>query len=61
MCLLNAQQVCEKLRLSMPTVRKALKSGDIPGRKIGQKWFVSQEALEKLISTPTQPQSGTAE
>lgn len=47
--------VCElhrHLGLSKSVIRSKFRTGEIPGRKIGRRWFVARRALVELLSTP---------
>lgn len=46
MTLYSAEYLAEKLALTLHTVCAKLRSGEISGRKIGGKWFVSEQALK---------------
>lgn len=39
----TVSQLALKLRVTERWVRVMLKEGEIPGRKIGRRWFVNQE------------------
>lgn len=42
---LDVQQVAQLLRVSDSTVYDGLRSGEIPGRKVGNQWRVSRDIL----------------
>ena len=48
--ILNAEQVAEKLQVKPLTVRKYLRKGLIPGRRLGREWRVVETDLEAFIS-----------
>lgn len=43
--LLTVKEVADRLQLSVETVKKMLRSGEIPGRKYGRQWRVSPSEL----------------
>ena len=45
--LLTVTQVAERLGRSIEQVRRYLREGKLPGRRIGQQWFVETSALEE--------------
>ncbi len=46
---LTVEEVSQVLRLHPETVKELLRTEQIPGRKIGRKWRVSQEELDMYI------------
>lgn len=44
--LLTVAEVAERLGRSIEQVRRYLREGKLPGRRIGQQWFVEARALE---------------
>lgn len=42
---LNTEQACELLSISVKTFQKLLREESIPGRKIGREWRFSRQAL----------------
>lgn len=42
---LNTEQACELLSISLKTFQKLLREENIPGRKIGREWRFSRQAL----------------
>lgn len=47
--LLDAKEVSEKLGLSYYLVVRMMKKGELPGKKIGNKWYCEQEILKKYL------------
>lgn len=43
--ILNTEQACELLSISLKTFQKLLREESIPGRKIGREWRFSKQAL----------------
>ncbi len=48
--IMSPEEVSKYLGFSRRTVYKYLETGIIPARKIGNRWFVMESALLKLIS-----------
>jgi excisionase family DNA binding protein len=48
--LLTAEQAAERLQLHADTVRRLLREGEIPGRKVGKRqWRISAAVLKDYI------------
>ena len=48
--LLTVEQTAERLQLSVPTVRRMLREGKLPGRKLGpRQWRVPTAAIRQFI------------
>lgn len=47
--ILTVEQAADKLQVKPNTVRSWLKSGKIPGRKIGRVYRISEDELEMLL------------
>lgn len=47
---LTGVQLASILGLSLPTVYAHLRSGRLPGRKLGRRWLVSEGALERFLT-----------
>lgn len=47
--LLNVSETAEILGLSEQTVRSHLKAGQLPGRRIGNRWYISADRLSALF------------
>lgn len=45
----TVQELANLLRLTPQTVRRFLKEGRIPARKVGGKWLVTEEALRAYL------------
>jgi excisionase family DNA binding protein len=56
--LYSVDDLHEQLGLSKMTIRAYLRDGKIRGRKLGVKWYVTEEALREYFSEP-QKSSGT--
>lgn len=46
---LTVAQVARVLQLHPETVKELLRKNQLPGRKVGKQWRVSQTALEEFI------------
>lgn len=46
---LTLKETAALLRVSEPTVRKKLLSGEIPGRQVGRQWRVRSDALDYYL------------
>ena len=55
---LTAKEVAKKLRLSVETVKKMLRDGELPGRKVGRKWLTSQSELAQHMEEQRKKQQG---
>jgi hypothetical protein len=51
--ILDVEDLAHWLRCSPSTARAHLRSGQIPGRRIGRRWLVARDAL--LLSLTTRP------
>ncbi len=43
--MLAVKEVADKLQLSIETVKKMLRSGELPGHKVGRKWLIAPSEL----------------
>lgn len=50
---LTVEQVADRLQVSNRTVYEWLKTGDLEGAKIGHKWRIKEEAVEKFFEERT--------
>ena len=46
--LYTIEEAIEIVKLSYPTMLNYLKSGKLVGRKIGRKWYLSEDVLKEL-------------
>jgi excisionase family DNA binding protein len=46
----SVEELARHIGLSDATVRDLIRSGAIPGKKLGRRWFVSREALIRSLS-----------
>ena len=49
------EELAELLSIKESTVRKILREGKIPGRKLAKRWYVSEDSLQAYFRQP-QPQ-----
>ena len=66
--LYTIEEAIEIVKLSYPTMLNYLKSGKLVGRKIGRKWYLSEDVLRELalgsnsassvVSSDTEPPKG---
>ena len=47
---LTPQEVSHLLRVSVYTVRRWIKQGDLPAYKVGRKWRIKEEAIEEWLN-----------
>lgn len=49
----RVEDLAEHLQVSTAAIRRALRRGELPGRRVGRRWLISRLALvEWLSSTP---------
>jgi excisionase family DNA binding protein len=48
--IMTLKEAQEYLKISEPTLRKLVLSGDVPGKKCGKQWRFSRKALEESIT-----------
>ena len=54
--ILTVEQAAEKLQLAPKTVRKLLREGQMPGRKVGRAWRLPETEIERWVGgKPMQP------
>ena len=59
--LLTAQEVADYLGLHLVTVRDMLRTGKLPGRKVGREWRTLRSELEAWLRQPEPVGDGEAE
>ncbi len=61
--MLTVEEVATTLRVTPQTIWRYLKSGKLAGTKIGKRYLITPEAVERLQQPPAPPQdtSGSAE
>ena len=58
--LLTAQEVADYLGLHLVTVRDMLRTGKLPGRKVGREWRTLRSELEAWLRQPEPVGDGEA-
>lgn len=53
MTIYDVPQLCNLLKLSDKAVRNLCSSGKLQARKVGKRWLVSEEALERFLKGET--------
>ena len=46
---LTVEQVAGLLQVSVLTVQRLCRSGQLPARKIGRRWYVPRSVIEKIF------------
>ena len=46
---ITPEEVADELGLSLTTVYNLLRKGQLPGEKVGRKWLILRERIEKLV------------
>lgn len=49
---LTPHEVGQILRLDVYTVRRLLRTGEMPGFKVGDQWRIPRDALDKFMKKP---------
>lgn len=47
------EEVSQKIKIPIPTLRKYLKSGKLQGAKIGKHWRITDEQLKQFVDSCT--------
>ena len=55
--ILTTEQAAEKLQVKPLTVRKYLRKGLIPGKRLGREWRIVETDLENFLSGIAQPRA----
>jgi excisionase family DNA binding protein len=45
------EEIAEALRIHPETAAKLLRTGELPGRKIGREWRISPKAVEEWLAS----------
>lgn len=57
--LFDVLELSKKLNITPTTIRSYMKSGRLQGRKVGGKWFISEDSLKDFFSPkPSTKESG---
>jgi excisionase family DNA binding protein len=59
--ILNTEQAAEKLQVKPLTVRKYLRKGLIPGKRLGREWRIVETDLEMFLRGAVQTQAPARE
>ena len=57
--LVSAEDAARVLKQHVVTLRRNLRHGQIPGVKVGGRWFVSSAVLDRILSDPDPRTSGS--
>jgi len=57
----DVMELSKKFSINPVTVRSYMRSGKLKGRKIGRKWYLSEEALRDYFKLPGEGKAGKAE
>jgi len=52
---LTVEHVAELLGLNPETVRRLLNKGELPGKRIGRRWYVRRAALLEVLTSRRDP------
>lgn len=59
MKLLSAEDVARRTQLCPVTIHRALRSGELAGKKVRNRWLITEEAFAEWIApTPREPEVG---
>lgn len=50
--LFDVQELSKKFNLNPVTVRNYMRTGRLRGRKVGKKWYITEEALQDYFKLP---------
>ncbi|MGI4755397.1 MAG: helix-turn-helix domain-containing protein [Janthinobacterium lividum] len=48
--IMTAQEVAAYLRVSLPTVMRQAKAGELPGKQLGSIWRFSRKVIQKMMT-----------
>jgi hypothetical protein len=51
--LFSVDELSKKFSLNPITVRRLFRAGKLQGRKIGKRWYLTEEALREYFDKPT--------
>ena len=58
--LFDVRELSKKFDMSPVTVRILFRRGKLKGRKIGKRWYISEDALRDYFKEPGKPAEGKA-
>ena len=50
--LFDVQELAKKFNINRVTVRNYMRTGRLKGRKVGKKWYITEEALQDYFKLP---------
>lgn len=50
---LTVAQVCQRLKLSRPSVMSLIHTGRLHAIKVGRTWRISEQSIERLLAPPS--------
>jgi excisionase family DNA binding protein len=50
--LLTTEEAAAILRMTRDSLSRKVQKGDIPGVKVGKRWLIRKETLDKLLELP---------
>ncbi len=56
--IMSIEDVADYLRLSRNTIYRLIRSGEIPGRKLGNQWRIRKPLLDKVLEMPGENSDG---
>lgn len=59
--LYTVEELSELLNIQEKSIRKFLREGQIKGRKLANRWYVTEEALRAYFEQPDQPEEPEGE
>ena len=54
----DVMELSKKFSINPVTVRSYMRSGKLKGRKIGRKWYLTEEALRDYFNLPREEKAG---
>jgi len=58
--LFSVEELAKKFSLNPITVRRLFREGRLQGRKVGKRWYLSEEAIQDYFRKPGKPAGGQA-
>lgn len=58
--LFSVEELAKKFSLNPITVRRLFREGRLQGRKVGKRWYLTEEALREYFKEPGKPAGGQA-
>jgi hypothetical protein len=57
--LFDVQDLAKKFRMNPVSVRTLFRQGRLKGRKLGKRWYVTEDALRDYFKKPEKPKEGS--